>query len=265
MCKRPCCSSDDGQGPGIAAVALLMALSSLMPRSARSLTASCAPCWTYRSPALIRIVAPHPGDRRRGQSSGLSAAAPRHHERGQAATGLRHAPGRHMLILWWHEQSCLACGGKGTVFGPSALAAGVSHARNASRSSWQGDRMARNPARSHRSNPVFAGSMFDQVHHSAAGVIWRFRTELAPCFIAIGRHVGAGRGRHPHLGVIILAAGYRGHGPALDPAVHHPRGHGACCPGTASSGSATRPGCTPGPGGSHWSCASTPPRSGNGH
>jgi hypothetical protein len=32
--------------------------------------------------------------------------------------------------------------------------------------------------RNHRNNPYPADRMFAQVHHSAAGVIWRFRTEL---------------------------------------------------------------------------------------
>ena len=33
-------------------------------------------------------------------------------------------------------------------------------------------------SRNHRNNPYPMDRMFAQVHHSAAGAIWRFRTEL---------------------------------------------------------------------------------------
>ena len=39
--------------------------------------------------------------------------------------------------------------------------------------------MARSSARNHRNNPYVLDQIFVQVHHSAAGVVWRFRTELA--------------------------------------------------------------------------------------
>jgi hypothetical protein len=39
--------------------------------------------------------------------------------------------------------------------------------------------MARKNPRNHRNNPYALDVLFAEVHHSAAGVIWRFRTELA--------------------------------------------------------------------------------------
>jgi hypothetical protein len=39
--------------------------------------------------------------------------------------------------------------------------------------------MPRSSARNHRNNPYILDRAFVQVHHSAAGVIWRFRTEIA--------------------------------------------------------------------------------------
>src|SRR5215470_9698506 len=39
--------------------------------------------------------------------------------------------------------------------------------------------------RNHRNNPYTLDRMFAQVHHSAAGTFWRFRTELAALTTAI--------------------------------------------------------------------------------
>jgi hypothetical protein len=39
--------------------------------------------------------------------------------------------------------------------------------------------VARSSARNHRNNPYVLDQIFVQVHRSAAGVVWRFRTELA--------------------------------------------------------------------------------------
>jgi hypothetical protein len=39
--------------------------------------------------------------------------------------------------------------------------------------------VARSSARNHRNNPYVLDQLFVQVHRSAAGVVWRFRTELA--------------------------------------------------------------------------------------
>ncbi len=39
--------------------------------------------------------------------------------------------------------------------------------------------MPQHSPRNHRNNPYVLDRMFSQVHHSAAGTLWRFRTELA--------------------------------------------------------------------------------------
>jgi hypothetical protein len=44
--------------------------------------------------------------------------------------------------------------------------------------------MPQNSPRNHRNNPYVLDRAFAQVHHSAAGTIWRFRTELAVLVIA---------------------------------------------------------------------------------
>jgi hypothetical protein len=45
--------------------------------------------------------------------------------------------------------------------------------------------MPQNSPRNHRNNPYVLDRAFAQVHHSAAGTIWRYRTELAVLVIAI--------------------------------------------------------------------------------
>jgi hypothetical protein len=44
--------------------------------------------------------------------------------------------------------------------------------------------MPQHSPRNHRNNPYVLDRMFSQVHHSAAGTIWRFRTELATLITA---------------------------------------------------------------------------------
>jgi hypothetical protein len=46
--------------------------------------------------------------------------------------------------------------------------------------------MPQQSSRNHRNNPYPIDKMFAQVHHSAAGAIWRFRTELAALAAAMG-------------------------------------------------------------------------------
>ena len=45
--------------------------------------------------------------------------------------------------------------------------------------------MPQSSSRNHRNNPYTMDRMFAQVHHSAAGAIFRFRTELAALTAAI--------------------------------------------------------------------------------
>jgi hypothetical protein len=46
--------------------------------------------------------------------------------------------------------------------------------------------MPQTSSRNHRNNPYPIDKMFAQVHHSAAGSIWRFRTELSALLAALG-------------------------------------------------------------------------------
>jgi hypothetical protein len=46
--------------------------------------------------------------------------------------------------------------------------------------------MPQSSSRNHRNNPYRIDKMFAQVHHSAAGAIWRFRTELSALLAATG-------------------------------------------------------------------------------
>jgi hypothetical protein len=46
--------------------------------------------------------------------------------------------------------------------------------------------MPQSSSRNHRNNPYPLDKMFAQVHHSAAGSIWRFRTELSALLAAMG-------------------------------------------------------------------------------
>jgi hypothetical protein len=45
--------------------------------------------------------------------------------------------------------------------------------------------MPQSSARNHRNNPYAMDRMFAQVHHSAAGSLWRFRTELAVLLLTV--------------------------------------------------------------------------------
>ena len=72
-----------------------------------------------------------------------------------------------------------------------------------------------------------------------------------------------GRSAAAWMVVILTATAMVGHWCCRGPGGSLCAGRGACCPGTASSGSASRPGCTHGPGGCPWSCASPPLRWGN--
>ena len=59
--------------------------------------------------------------------------------------------------------------------------------------------MPQHSPRNHRNNPYVLDRAFAQVHHSAAGTIWRFRTELAVLAAAIAGRLGARREAHAHL------------------------------------------------------------------
>ena len=46
--------------------------------------------------------------------------------------------------------------------------------------------MPQRSSRNHRNNPYPLDRLFGQVHHSAAGSLWRFRTELSALFAGMG-------------------------------------------------------------------------------
>ena len=109
----------------------------------------------------------------------------------------------------------------------------------------------RGSGRNQRNNPYQLDELFVKFHRTPAGIAWRWRTELAILTIITGRRVWRldtwitliWAGRHPG------RARRRGLGRAALPPVHHPARSGASWPATASSGCATKPGCTPAPGG----------------
>src|SRR5262250_3222257 len=94
--------------------------------------------------------------------------------------------------------------------------------------------------RNHRNNPYVLDGLAVAFHRTAAGIAWRWRTELL-----ILTAIGAGLWELARLitspwavvvvaRVLSVAASLRGPG----------AGFGACWPATASSGCATKPGCT---------------------
>ena len=118
--------------------------------------------------------------------------------------------------------------------------------------------------RNQRNNPYQLEELFVKFHRTPAGIAWRWRTELPTLAV-----LAAAWWRLDTWTTLIWAgiilAGLLGRGPgrAALPPVHHPARPGASWPGTASSGCATKPGCTPAPGGSRSSCGPGRPRSGN--
>ena len=80
-------------------------------------------------------------------------------------------------------------------------------------------------ARNHRNNPYILDRAFVQVRHSAAGVIWRFRTELAVLTTGTTGALELAKAMTVTWAVAIAhrIRDHR-HGPAVDPAVPHPAG-----------------------------------------
>ena len=125
---------------------------------------------------------------------------------------------------------------------------------------------AKASSRNHRNNPYVLDDLAMQVHHSAAGTLWRFRTELAIITVAAGDVLFAHR-FVPVLwaAVILTSLTLVADSCPVDAAVPHPARVVRALDGTACSGCSSRPACTPGRDGCPWSCASTPPKSGNAH
>ena len=96
------------------------------------------------------------------------------------------------------EPGCLACGGTGTVLraiSGSRLPGSAVPGMRASPAGWVISMPQYSP-RNHRNNPYVLDRAFAQVHHSAAGTIWRFRTELAVLIIAARRYLETRHHRH---------------------------------------------------------------------
>ena len=80
-------------------------------------------------------------------------------------------------------------------------------------------------ARNHRNNPYVLDRAFVRVHHSAAGTLFRFRTELAAFTAVTTGGWALAKVLTLALSVVILTDhGNRDHGAAVDPPVHYPAG-----------------------------------------
>ena len=105
--------------------------------------------------------------------------------------------------------------------------------------------------RSQRNNPYQLDELIVKIHRSAAGIAWRWRTELlilgglAAALWRLSRldHHHLGR-RHPGRRARHRLRACRSRGGSS------PAGSGACWPATGSTGCAGKPGCTPAPDGS---------------
>ena len=123
--------------------------------------------------------------------------------------------------------------------------------------------MPNNYGRNQRNNPYMVETYAVKFHHSMAGLLWRWRTELTLITIAAWACW-----RLATLITLTWSLTVLGAVAATALAVPHHAGTwpgtpGAWSPGTGSSGSATKPGCTPAPDGSRPSAGSAPPKSAN--
>ena len=110
--------------------------------------------------------------------------------------------------------------------------------------------MAKNSSsRNDRNNPYLVEGWAVDFHRSKAGIAWRWRTELALLIATVAGYVRLAAAITALWAGITLAA-------LITAALLVPYSRrftvqpGAWSPGTGCSGSVTRPGCTPGPGGS---------------
>ena len=265
MCRPSCCSKSTGDGAGIAAVAVVTGAAIVAvktgPIVARilhliaevltiiTLTAATALACILLGWLTVRIVRwrlaaiTHTGRRPCGRFPPRPAA----HRPGRTATWVPRLR-RHRHGAARHQRQPL----------PGPALPGM-RTRPAGRVIIMPQRSSRN----HRNNPYVLDRAFAQVHHSAAGAIWRFRTELATLTAGTAGAWELARTVTAAWMLVILTARPWWSRYSRGPGGLSCGGRGACCPGTASSGSASRPGCTQGPGGCPWSCASPPLRSGN--
>lgn len=109
--------------------------------------------------------------------------------------------------------------------------------------------MPQRSSRNHRNNPYPIDKMFAQVHHSAAGAIWRFRTELTALLAAIGGTWELAKAVTLAWAMIIITT--LALVTVTVPPIRRLTVRRAWCVLSrhASSVCVSRPGCTPGPGG----------------
>ena len=104
--------------------------------------------------------------------------------------------------------------------------------------------------RNQRNNPYQLDELFVKFHRTPAGIAWRWRTELLT-LPSWPSHSGGWTPGPPSSGPASSSAAWPPWSwPCRTPAGSSPGGSGASWPGTGSSGCATKPGCTPAPGGS---------------
>jgi hypothetical protein len=114
--------------------------------------------------------------------------------------------------------------------------------------------------RNQRNNPYQLDELFIKFHRTPAGIALRWRTELL-----VMSSLAATWWRLDTWTSLMWAGVILGRLAAIVAAVPHPvgsspGGSGACWPGTGCKGCATKPGCTPAPGGSRSSCTPAAPR-----
>ena len=117
--------------------------------------------------------------------------------------------------------------------------------------------------RNQRNNPYQLEELFIKFHRTPAGIAWRWRTELLTLAALAAALLAAGHLDHPHLGSHHPGrARWPWPSPCRTPAGSSPGAPGASWPGTACKGCATKPGCTPAPGGSRSSLWTRPTKVG---
>ena len=104
--------------------------------------------------------------------------------------------------------------------------------------------------RNQRNNPYQLEELFVKFHRTPAGIAWRWRTELLILTYLAAVFWWLDTWTNLIWAGVILAVLAVAAGPCRTPAGSSPGGSGACWPATGSSGCASRPGCTPAPGGS---------------
>ena len=228
MCRPSCCKPSN-EGAGIAAVAVIA--------SAAVVAVKIGPVVARITHLVVEVLTiimltavVGPGVHRAGLADGLHRAL---------AAAPPFSRTRRRRCSWFHpvpettsdqadtEPGCLACGDTGTVLRAISGSRYQAQPCPACEPVTAGRviTMPQHSPRNHRNNPYVLDRAFAQVHHSAAGTIWRFRTELAVLAAATAGCLEIRRNHHCGLdGDHLHRVGPDGPGVAVDPAVHHPPG-----------------------------------------